>query len=431
MLNRGNMNKKAKIGLKYIGIIVGGGVLGLLLMIGVYLLPTGRMKNNVAASHETFNYEGIYPQLIQGVKTTQLDNYTDALMYATAIHPGSGNVVVDALENARFEYQDTKMTQALNDYANDVSIKESLKYEMIYPRYWHGYLVVLKPLLFFLDVSEIRMFNLIVQGSLFVLLLYLVRRKLGECYQIPLLMMAGILNPITLPLSLQFSWVWYIALIGAIAALLLKEPCENQKYLFLVLGMLTSYMDLLTYPLITFGLPAVLLLLCIKKNGSGSQIKYLMTIGVSWGIGYAAMWAEKWTFAGVFGGIDIWGDVTAKIQSRSSMFTEEMEALSLIMVIKKVISPLVSWPYLVLILLFIIYFSVLVFYKRNKKLNLTSMLPFAVVAFLPFAWYAVFSNHSYEHYWFTYRALAVTVLAASVGLIELLNCDKWEELKNG
>ena len=33
------------------------------------------------------------------------------------------------------EYADTNMTQALNDYANDVGIKEEYKYEMTYSRY--------------------------------------------------------------------------------------------------------------------------------------------------------------------------------------------------------------------------------------------------------------------------------------------------------
>lgn len=99
-------------------------VVGFVLMLVVYALPVGRMKNNIAESHEIFNYEGQYPQITQDFKSMQLDNYTDALMYATAIHPGNGSLIKDALNNARYEYKDTNMTQSLNDYANNVVSKE-------------------------------------------------------------------------------------------------------------------------------------------------------------------------------------------------------------------------------------------------------------------------------------------------------------------
>lgn len=214
-----------KLYFKFVMLIMSFIAAGILLLTAAYMLPTDRMKSHVADSDELFNYEGIYPQIIQGYKSSQLDNYTDGLMYATAIHPGSGKPLKDALRNARYEYEDTNMVQSLNDYANDVSAKEDLRYEMIYPRYWHGYLIFLKPLLFFFNVSEIRMINMVLQGGLLLLLLFLVRRRMGERWQIPVLLMAAVLNPIVLPLSLQFSWVYYTALIGGIA--LLYTKCEG------------------------------------------------------------------------------------------------------------------------------------------------------------------------------------------------------------
>ena len=37
-----------------------------------------------------------------------------------------------------------------------------------------------------------------------------------------------------------------------------------------------------------------------------------------------------------------------------------------------------------------------------------------IVACYPFLWYAVLTNHSYMHDWFTYRELAITVFAVSM-----------------
>ena len=126
-------------------------------------------------------------------------------MYTTAIYPGSGDTLRDMLENPRIEYDDANMVQGMNDYANDVKERESHQYEITYGRYWHGYLVVLKTLLLFFNVSEIRMINLFLQGTLFCILLYLVRKRMEAVYQIPLLLMEAVLNPIVLPLSLQYS----------------------------------------------------------------------------------------------------------------------------------------------------------------------------------------------------------------------------------
>ena len=254
--------KRSVFGIQVAATIIGMIVLGALLLFCAYLLPTGRMKSHIAESDGTFNYEGIYPMIIQGFKCTQLDNYTNGLRYTTAIYPGSGDTLRDMLENPRIEYDDVDMVQGMNDYANDVQGRASHQYEISYGRYWHGYLIVLKTLLLFLNVSEIRMLNLILQGTLFCILLYLVRKRIGAVYQIPLLLMEAVLNPIVLPLSLQFSWVYYIGILSAIV-FLIREKWHPKSILllFLITGMVTSYVDLLTYPLITLGLPMMIFLL--------------------------------------------------------------------------------------------------------------------------------------------------------------------------
>lgn len=400
-------------------------VLGLLLLMAVYMLPVGRMKSHVADSDELFNYEGIYPQIIQGYKTTQLDNYTDGLMYATAIHPGTGNPVKDAMRNARYEYENTNMVQSLNDYANDVGAKESLRYEMIYPRYWHGYLVILKPLLLFFNVSEIRMLNMILQGTLFLLLLFLVGRKLGERFQIPVVMMAAVLNPIVLPLSQQFSWVYYIALAGAVFLLCMKYPFEKGKYilLFLAQGMATSYIDLLTYPLITLGLPLVLLLLSDRKKSGKKRMVLTIQASVIWAVGYAVMWLGKWIFAWMFGGGNLFREVTSKIMQRTSMVGEEEEALTLSAVLGKNIQVLLKWPYQLMLLLFLIICFAMWRHCRQRRISKECLLrgcPYLVVMLMPVVWIGLMANHSWTHYWFTYRELSVTVLAGAVWILEIL-----------
>ena len=397
---------------------------GTLMLTAVYALPVGRMKSHIADSDELFNYEGIYPQIISGYKSSQLDNYTDGLMYATAIHPGSGNPLKDAMRNARYEYEDTNMVQSLNDYANDVSAKEDQRYEISYPRYWHGYLVILKPLLLLFDVSEIRMINLVLQGGLLLLVLFLIRKRMGERWQIPVLLMAAVLNPIVLPLSLQFSWVYYIALAGSIVVLWMKKR-NPSRYLFLFLsaGMLTSYLDLLTYPLITLGLPLVLALLLENRMDWVGRLKLTFGAIISWGAGYAAMWAGKWICAWLLGGINLFPEVWGKILERTSNVGEEQESLNAFLVLGKNIQVLLKWPYLLLTALFLgtcLFLWLRTDRKKPDRKEFLKGIPYLICMALPLAWIGITTNHAWVHYWYTYRELSVTVLAGAVWLMDLL-----------
>ena len=414
-------------------VLLGAGILliGVLLIIGVYMLPTGRMKSHVAESDEVFNYEGMYPQVMYGIKSSQLDNYTDSLMYATAIHPGSGNALWDAMYNARYEYLDNNMVQSLNDYANDVSVKESLRYEIGYARYWHGYLVVLKPLLLFLNVGEIRLFNQIMQTVLLVLLLYLINKQFGFPYTIPTIAAVVILNPAAVPLSLQYSWVFYVGLLGCVILLGMHRQVENDCYLllFMALGMLTSYFDLLTYPLITLGMPLVLYLLKSRELKAISRVFVTVFACFMWFVGYAVMWFGKWILAFFLGHNDLLQEVVNKITERTSSGGGAIkESITLWEMLTRTLSVIMIKPYVFAYgVLFIGYVIWIVYQRkkyggerqRNMKGVLLYILPYILIALLPFAWFCIMSNHTYVHTWFTYRELTVTVFAIGTMMLEI------------
>ena len=66
--------------------------------------------------------------------------------------------------------------------------------------------------------------------------------------------------------------------------------------------------------------------------------------------------------------------------------------------------------------------------KRTKvpsKLFIQRTGCFGIVALLPFAWYIVLGNHSFIHYWFTFRIVSVTILAFFSYL--LICCDDFAD----
>ena len=123
-------------------------ITGFLLLILVYLLPTAPMEENVTASVEIFRREGTYPVTdIMGVDT-RLDNFTDALMLLSASYPGEENALEKTLKVYRYAVPpETDPVLTLVSHYGDGAAASHTAYE----RYWHGYLLTLKPALSILN----------------------------------------------------------------------------------------------------------------------------------------------------------------------------------------------------------------------------------------------------------------------------------------
>lgn len=146
------------------GVFFGVVFCGILLMFLVYALPTEHINIHVRESGISLQLEGNYWYMLPHSSYTVLDNYTDAMMLLTAAYDHSGvNLPQRAVENRHIVINNATIPEscALLDSA------EEMGYSLhIYARYWHGYLVYLKPFLMFLNLDEIRQLNwLCVMGA--------------------------------------------------------------------------------------------------------------------------------------------------------------------------------------------------------------------------------------------------------------------------
>ena len=411
--------------LVYLASLAGLLLAGTLLLYGVFLLPEEPMKANVARSHEIFNYEGVFPQVMGGYKSSQLDNFTDSVMLSHAITADYGRSLTEQVMNvARIEYPERNMVQSLNDYANDVDHSRDIDSMVTYPRYWHGYLVLLKPLLLLFDYGDIRYLNMILQTLLFLMFVWKGNKLFGKRFVLSSMLMLLVLNPVSEALSLQFSWVYYIALLSGLFLMISIE--KNKSFLndwrlplfFIVVGAATSYFDFLTYPLFTFGICAVILLGYLEKREKEKFVVKSVSCGVkcgaAWGFGYLGMWGGKWLIASILLKENVVLNAWNQITIRSAANTEE-ETITLLQVLFRNIRVLIKWPFVLLILGIFIWLTVKVIktgLADKKQIQAIQMLPYLAVILLPVAWYAVTMNHSYIHYWFTYRELAISAFAA-------------------
>ena len=80
-------------------------------------------------------------------------------------------------------------------------------------------------------------------------------------------------------------------------------------------------------------------------------------------------------------------------------------------------------PVTVLVILLAVVFCILLLRQLYRK-QLTVchaasvIFPFAVLAVVPIAWYLVTSQHAVIHYWFTNKALMVSVFAGLAALVK-------------
>ena len=152
--------------------LIGSVLLGTLLLMLVYLLPEGLLRARVVESSDIFYTEGVYPQLVQRYKGSQLDNETDAIMLLSAIDEDAERNVLERAMAVPHVYiageNSGCRTLVANVWENQ---QESGKSD--YGRYWHGYLVWLKPLLVIFSYADIRYLNMFLQFFLLTWVLVL------------------------------------------------------------------------------------------------------------------------------------------------------------------------------------------------------------------------------------------------------------------
>ena len=403
----------AKTVLHGIAILLLSVVLGLLLLACVYQIPQSAMRRGTEASAGILHEETLYPQVMKGVSASQLDNFTDSLMLNMTYYKGS-SFADDMLSSVYVTNGESDPLETLYGY---VTGAEGEYQEANYGRYWHGYQVVLAPLLTVFDLSQIRYLNMALQIALAAAVLLTLHARGRKDMLLPYAILWISLMPVALFYSLQFSATFYIMAILSLVIASRSGKFDFAKlcFAFEIAGILEAYFDFLTYPLVTFGVPAILwfALDAERKRSLLCRIRQLVLLGVSWGIGYLGMWSSKWIIAAVFAKDNTLATAFGAIKFRSAMQLLDDVKITYLDVIKANVFFYVSRGFAVIFAAGVLVWLIKWLSQRRDKntSRLQSALPamtaIAICALTPFAWYLVTANHSYLHSWFTFRELGI------------------------
>ena len=174
-----------------------GCVIGFALLAAVYCLPLDTLRD-AEGTAAIFREEGNRPAAIPGYPGSTGDGYTDALMITEALFH---DPAVGPLEQAVYVNRRAHSDSASADLVRLIEGGE-MQWTIQYTRYWHGFLVFLRPLLMIFSYADLRMLMCAAQVTMIVAVALSLERKKHPELLVPFLAACMTLSPMGTTLSL-------------------------------------------------------------------------------------------------------------------------------------------------------------------------------------------------------------------------------------
>ncbi|MCL2023345.1 MAG: hypothetical protein FWG82_03125 [Oscillospiraceae bacterium] len=299
-----------------------------------------------------------------------------------------------------------------------------------YPRYWHGYVLLYRPLMYVENIAFLRLITFTLTLFALAVLLFLMGRRFKLGVTLVFAFAFSLVQILILPREMLFFFAFFIMYIACAIVLWRYERIREKGwdiYFFFIVGSLTAFFDTLTSPLLTLLTPLgfyVFLNLQNKEIKLKENVMAVFNSVIGWGLGYGLLSASKWVVASLVTGESVIKNSIASLTLRMGG-TSELSGYNnsnRTEAIEKNLSWITQFP------AFWLYFSILALVactvycilKRKKNfefvINSYMLLPIAIA---PFMWYALLPEHSVAHQPHTYRLLAATVFALGLLFIQL------------
>ncbi len=434
--------------LKYIGIFI---LVILIFNIGLFLackFDSNKLENNVVESYKVLSREGATYR-ISRIFDIYNNNHTDAVIINETYSVDSKHPFLSYMK-ARKNYKkgltkyelpestgegisvnyDYETGDEIYEYDYD-SIGElydflsgTIHYSVNYGRYWHGYLIIYRPLLLVCNITQIRAILHITFILLLLTFVFLVYKRFNISIALIYGLSILLCGYLTASYSLESSPVFLTMIISSIIYVKRIDKIKNSNLYIFIVGCVTNYFDYLTVPLITLGVLASLYMLKLIEDKKDWKycLKSLIICSVLWAVGYAGTWIFKW----------IQYDLTIKdmnnmlkigfVQSfyRMERNNTLVGDTSIITRTIQIIGPASIYALITIFITMILNKFKTLSHNINK-----CAIPFLLIALYPIAWYIILANHTLIHFYFTYRHTIIYTLGICLFTYEqLFNSSK-------
>lgn len=406
--------------LKYIFIFILMLVIAWVALYITALIPRDKIQVKSAESAEILYMEQDEFRMKINFRNVLMHNYTDAIMLNTTYSIDTNNIVESIIKCRRnylpgvtqnnFEDQlgnlvgdSGERLLLVEEYWNTLNEVSKNSYE--YARYWHGYMIILRPMLMFFNVTQIRIILTLILLISLVILAILLSKETNKEIGITLIIAFAAMNILCFLANIQGVLVMIIAMITSIFVANKKITLKNINIVLFIVGGLTAYFDFLTTPLITFLLPIIIFFTINKENNIKKCLKHYILSAIAWGLGYFLLWFAKWIICDL-----VYNSGMIKLAIEQIIFRTNSEVwpvkqyqfyYAIIYNIIFAANPINVL--LVVISMFYILVNTLIIIKPYK-------VHYFISSFLVLLWYAVFASHSIQHALYTYRLLVVPLI---------------------
>ena len=415
--------------LRYICIFLLTALSCIVLLLLVCNISQETIKENSRKSAEYLIGEEAFPLISGRLLNSRGDNYADSNLLNVIYNVDSENAFSSMIGAPYYRIEGES---AQENYYETVMEEKGPNAD--YSRYWHGSQIFIRPLLMIMSVEAIRCTMFVVLMALTLwLVVNLIKQKQFYAAGIYVISLVAVKFWMTL-VSLEYITTFLVMTVACIGVTYIcknrtMETCmRNRKLtgLFIASGVITSFLDFLTTETLTFTIPLILYLFLIKsqeRQGTFRQELYrIIQWGIAWLCSYALMFLAKWGLILVTLGRDSFQNAlqNAALRVSGSIYAEEagsmgkqlsgalLRNLACLFPVTSDVSEgtIVLYTCGVLAVLGALFY---LFRKDPVDVKFIGLL--ALIAMIPYARFVSLSNHSYIHYFFSYRAQMASVMA--------------------
>lgn len=388
-------------------------------------IPNERIYDNMHASALYFKDKA--PYVYDSQMRLVQDNYADVILLNVTWNMGSGEPFSAALDTAYYDGND-----GTNDYGENWGFYcavEGTAPNTDYSRYWHGMAAVIRPFMLFTDIGGIKLIGMITAFVLLALNAALLIKK-RQFFAAGALVAAFLCVHVwNIGISLEYQPAVLVTLLLLPICIIMERNDGALSIISVISGVMIAFFDFLTCETLTILIPLLIVFIMRKQENRLPAFKdsVLLTVkcGSAWLLSYAGTFLVKWTAASIVTGENKFAAALASVEER---FVGEAEQLSPVaqffLAPAANISTLfggtgrVEWGVIAagLVVSALILGAVFYLFRSREKFDRSFTLIMLILGALPFARFFLLNNHSYLHEFFTYRALASSILALFAGL---------------
>lgn len=381
------------------------------------LIPKNSIINNLNKSAEFFKgVNGINRRTIAKEYET-VHYYADSILLNIILNIDSNRPIESIFEAKYYEHIKADVN---DDFIN--AITNGLEANQQYLRYWHGTVSLIRPLLILFSINQIYTINKIL-FTILLLILTIILFKKSKILSVVFLISCCIATlHITTMCIEYFSTVLIMLIISIIAVLIERNGNKNLYVLFFVSGILTCFFDFLTTETLTILIPVMFVVLIRYKENRikdfKSELKFLIISFSLWGIAYISTWITKWILSSIILKINALDYVKDNLMMRINWNGKNKinyEVIkNAILLNLRVLYPLnrLKIMHVYIVLSVLVGFATLlqiinIIDGKNNWINYI----LALIGIIPYIRFGVLINHSYNHYFFTFRAQLTSIIA--------------------